>query len=49
MNYFSNTMKNILSSSDDDPHFLETVRHTKPVFEKIVPSRYFSIRVSNYI
>lgn len=39
-------MRNILSSNPDNSNILETARHTKPTFEKIEPSRYFSIRVS---
>lgn len=49
MNYFNTTMRNMLSSNAGDSNILETARHTKPVFEKIVPSRYFSIKVNTYL
>lgn len=47
MYYLSSTMKNILSSDrDHSGNILETAHHNKTIFEKIIPSRYYSFAVS---
>lgn len=46
MEFFSNAMRNIISSENDNSNILET---NKPVFEKIDTTRYFRFLVSMLI
>lgn len=45
MEFFSNAMRNIMSSESDHSNILETNHHLKPVFEKIDTTRYFRFLV----
>lgn len=48
MNQFGTAVRNLFSSNDDilNNNILETSRHADPIFEKIVPEKYFRIHVS---
>lgn len=51
MEFFSNAMKNIVTSKDEDGHsnILETNHHLKPHFEKIDTTRYFRFLVRSLL
>lgn len=48
MEFFSNAMRNVLSSNGNngENNILETNHHLKPVFEKVDTTRYFRFLVS---